>query len=215
MVYRALAGIDSIVQAAGRCNREGKLRDESGNAALGKVVVFVPPKPPSSQVPALRDAYQTTIGVFSSLGEKALTREGFQSYFEQMYRSVDFKRHDVIEALTPDTLDGAEVSFRHAAALFKIIDEAGQMPLIVRYGDEVENLINTLTSKGPERWLMRKLQRYTVNSFEPVIREWLRVGDIKEVRPGIYVQSSEWLYDENRGLMSGNNAQPAAHVLVI
>ena len=39
-VFRAEAGLDSIAQAAGRCNREGRLTDDAGNPRLGRVVVF-------------------------------------------------------------------------------------------------------------------------------------------------------------------------------
>src|SRR5208283_5261126 len=54
VVYRALAGLDSIAQAAGRCNREGRLNEEG---RLGEVIVFDAPKPaPSGSLRKGQDA---------------------------------------------------------------------------------------------------------------------------------------------------------------
>lgn len=44
-VFRALAGLDSLAQAAGRCNREGRLTNPDGTPAHGQVYLFEEPKP--------------------------------------------------------------------------------------------------------------------------------------------------------------------------
>jgi CRISPR-associated endonuclease/helicase Cas3 len=65
VVYRALAGLDSIAQAAGRCNRENKLTEQG---KLGKVIVFNPPKPsPMGMLRKGEDACKTILRTQSAL----------------------------------------------------------------------------------------------------------------------------------------------------
>ena len=76
VVYRALAGLDSIAQAAGRCNREGRL-------ANGRMVVFVPPK--SAPRGHLRCAEQTAVSLLTGYEGDCLDPHLFQTYFEHFY----------------------------------------------------------------------------------------------------------------------------------
>ncbi|MCI0667514.1 MAG: CRISPR-associated helicase Cas3', partial [Methylococcaceae bacterium] len=75
VVYRALSGLDSIVQAAGRCNREGR-------PGRGRVVVFVPPsKTPSGM---LTVSTQTAISVLSGFEGDLQAPETFKTYFTSL-----------------------------------------------------------------------------------------------------------------------------------
>lgn len=194
VVYRALAGLDSIAQAAGRCNREGRLDK-------GKVVVFVPPKtaPPG----LLRKGEDACRNVLSGHDGNPLTRALFNRYFEQLYHSCDLDEQGIAELLKVDGQTLA-VNFRTAARKFRLIDDEDSVPVIVLYqgaGSEVEKWITTLRSGGPERWLMRKLQRYTVNIRRRDAERLFLQGDIQEAMPGLYVQFSDWLYDERLGFL--------------
>ena len=71
-----MAGLDSIAQAAGRCNREGRL-------GCGEVQVFVPPKPPP--IGLLRKAEQAAVSLLTGYKGNPLARTLFQPYFEQLY----------------------------------------------------------------------------------------------------------------------------------
>lgn len=195
VVYRALAGLDSIAQAAGRCNREGELAD------LGKVVVFNPPK--KAPMGILRKAADTTRSIISTSVQDPLDYELFEKFFAELYwkaNSLDSK--GIVSLLNPYQTDLQECSiyFRTAAEKFQIIDGSLQKTILVRYG-EGERLIDLLKSKGPDRRLMRKLQRYTVNVYNHDFNQLLRRGSIEEVCPKIFALTTNLDYSEDTGLL--------------
>jgi len=190
VVYRALAGLDSIAQAAGRCNREGRLD-------RGQVFVFVPPKeaPPG----LLRQGAQLGRRMLGNSSGDPLVPERFREYFEQLYwlQGERLDRKGVLADLAPDR--ELRFNFRSAASKFRMIDDQWQAPVVVRYG-EGANLIPLLGREGPTRWLFRKLQRFTVN-VPRNHHQWLvNEGRIEERLPGIFVQVDDGLYRPDVGI---------------
>ena len=191
-VYRALAGLDSIAQAAGRCNREGRLFN------FGQVVVFVPPtQPPAGH---LRQACQAGRQILQRRPPDPLAPALFAEYFQSLYWQKGAEQLDgkgILPLLKNN--QRLEFSFRTAAERFQLIPEI-QAPVIVRYGDN-EPLLAQLTrsSDGLERELLRQLQRYVVNIPRRVHRVLLTDGAIIERQPGIFIQVAP-LYDSVLGL---------------
>ncbi|HAG11251.1 MAG TPA: CRISPR-associated endonuclease Cas3'' [Desulfotomaculum sp.] len=195
VVYRALAGLDSIAQAAGRCNREGKL------PALGKVIVFNPPRKAPQGM--LRKAADTTRSMVMMNVPDPTSYDMFEEYFEELYwKANSLDKENIRELLDPIHNDLGECSiyFRTAARKFTIIDDSMQKMIFVRYG-EGERLIDLLKSMGPDRRLMRKLQRYSVNIYDYDFNELKRRGAIEEVHPQIFALSSKLDYLKDIGLL--------------
>jgi CRISPR-associated endonuclease/helicase Cas3 len=192
VVYRALAGLDSIAQAAGRCNREGRLFN------LGRVVVFVPPTQPP--VGHLRQACDAGRQVLQRRPPDPLAPELFAEYFQSLYWRKGAERLDSkdITALLRNN-QRLEFSFRTAAERFQLIPET-QAPVIVRYGDS-EHWLARLARPGDDldRKTLRQLQRYVVNIPRRIHQRLLAEGAIEERWPGVYVQVTP-LYDPDIGL---------------
>ena len=211
VVYRALAGLDSIAQAAGRCNREGRL-------AQGEVVVFVAPKPAPPGL--LRKGEDACRSVLHGIESNPLERALFARYFEQLYRACNLDEHDITGLLK---VDGASlaVNFRSAAEKFKLIQDEDSSPVVVLYrgldgtDKAVDKWLATLRKDGPQRWLMRKLQRYTVNIHRREAMKLLEQGDVEEVMPGLFVQVSDVLYHPLLGLLQGEAPPMPASTWVV
>ncbi|MDP2030268.1 MAG: CRISPR-associated helicase Cas3' [Thiobacillus sp.] len=216
VVYRALAGLDSIAQAAGRCNREGKLTGK------GEVVVFVPPKP--APLGLLRKGENACRSVLHGVTEQPLARARFAAYFEHLFRACELDAKGICDDLfmAHDQLDGRElaVNFRTAAEKFKLIADEDSAPIVVLYrgangqDDSIDKWLATLRKEKPQRWLMRKLQRYTVNLRRTQVMALLNQGDIEEIMPGLFVQVSDWLYDQRLGLLPEGLPQKTENWLV-
>lgn len=203
VVYRALAGLDSIAQAAGRCNREGRL-------GSGRVVVFVPPKP--SPIGLLRKAEQAAVSILSGSTADPLSHHLYPRYFASLYARVDLDKHGIVDLLTQGA-GQAEVAFRTAASRFRLIDDGEHHQVFVRYG-EAEKWLAMLQTKGPHRWLMRKLQRYSVNISRREFQALMRSGDVTEACPGIFAQVSAALYDPIIGLVTSSGELPADSLVI-
>jgi CRISPR-associated endonuclease/helicase Cas3 len=204
VVYRAMAGLDSIAQAAGRCNREGRLD-------RGKVIVFNPPsKPP---VGVLRQAADITCRFFTQGLENPLAPELFTAFFKELYW-LQGDRLDM-KGILRDLSDGQlRFSFRTVADRFKLIDDTAQASVLVRYGEEGSRLILQLAHAGPERWLMRRLQRYCVNLPRYIHEPLVRDGTIKEIHPGIFTQGLGIAYHDDLGFCPDRNEYQPDELIV-
>jgi CRISPR-associated endonuclease/helicase Cas3 len=195
VVYRALAGLDSIAQAAGRCNREGKMEHH------GKVVVFKSPKMPPAGI--LRKAAQTTETLFKTGLQDPLNHIVFERYFNELYWKVtNLDAKGIMQLLSVADSDFG-IQFRTASESFKIIDDSKQKTILVPYGDG-KDLIGLLKTTGPQRWLLRKLQRYGVNVYNGDFACMLERSSIKEISSGIYALTNDVEYSDSIGLIVDN-----------
>ena len=201
VVYRAMAGLDSIAQSAGRCNREGLLK-------RGKVIVFNLEKKPPLGI--LRKAWQSAFELLSNIeSNDILSPANFTKFFELLYsKSNNSDKKEILNLLNPD-IKTLGIKFKTASEKFKIIDDSMSHSIIVRYKgsnqllDEIKyNNDRTLT-----KTYMRKLQRYSVNIYNNDFEILKSRGSICEIwdNSDIWALSTDLEYNEDVGLIINDN----------
>lgn len=194
VVYRALAGLDSIAQAAGRCNREGALDS-------GRTVVFLPELQPDYVKPAASIAVDY---LRPDRIDDVLFPETFRAYFNEYFfmKGTDALDQEGIRDLLPKDTEG--ISFQTAAEAFRLIDNDWQVPLIVPFGEAADLVDQLLEEKWNARKICRKLQRYSVNIPRKAF-DALRDGDYaREVEgfEGLFFLHVKQLYDDRFGFIA-------------
>ena len=190
VVFRQEAGLDSILQAAGRCNREGKLE-------MATTYVFSLSKERKLHG-NIKDANQARLSLKNV--SDWFAPETMTEYFRQLYcRKVTFDKKDIKSLLYKPT----EMCFEEAAKAFKLIEDAGKS-VIVNTEDSIE-LVRQLKRDGMTYSLMKRLAQYTVNIHESDFKALIGYGAVEEAINGIYVVNDRAQYDENIGLRLDNH----------
>lgn len=191
VVYRALAGVDSIAQAAGRCNREGRLKE-------GTVFVF---RPESKYMP--RGWFQRTAAVTEIVlreHDDVLSLDAVDAYFHLLYELEGDKldEHDVIQRFEERATQLA-FPFREVGETFQLIDSP-MVPVIVPRDPECITLLKQAWRSGPTVRLSRRLQPYTVQVYQQEMMDLSRQRAIEIIAGHYTVLRDLSLYDEEVGL---------------
>lgn len=199
LVMRAEAGLDSVAQAAGRCNREGKRPSENSF-----VWIFAPEeqwKAPPELAPQAAVMRLTA----DSFSDDLLSTQAVAAYFAELYQlkgsELDNKKILKMHNNTGQSLD---FPFQTIADKFRMI-ESHMQPLIIPFDGEAENLISSLHHADHIGGLLRKLQPYTVQIPEKALAALYKAGRIEPINEKnfgkqFYTLIGLDLYDDVAGL---------------
>jgi CRISPR-associated endonuclease/helicase Cas3 len=157
--YRALTGLDSINQAAGRVNREMK-------RSLSEMFIFEPQsKFIGKKLPSyLTQAMEVARAVLRDHAEQPISIPAIEAYFDRLYSLQDPQAFDVKKIMACFE-DGGKFEFAKAAQAFQVIEDPTET-VIIPFNEEAKHLIEELKYAQYPSSILRKLQPYTVSIYQ-------------------------------------------------
>lgn len=193
-VYRQLAGVDSMIQAAGRCNREGK-RDAKDSFA------YIFQFEEKEYVPGQQLQIDVSKMLLSG-GVDISSLRGIEKYFEALYH---FRGESLDKKKIFEEFKKQRYNFAKAAREFKLIEE-NTLTVFVSREEEAEELLQQIKYQGYTKSSMRKAGQYCVQLYEGDIEKLQGAGMLRPISEDIedfFELVDKEQYTEEMGLNLG------------
>lgn len=184
-VFRELSGLDSILQAGGRCNREGKRKNAN---------VFIFSLDSEKRSVSSDDRANISKGLITEYSDIACP-ESIRDYYDRLF--FINKESITKKSISEQCSNIESIPFSKYADEFELIDD-NTFSVVVERDDESKQLIENIkaTSFGNHR----KLQKYAFsvkrNEFESLLKQHV----IDDYKSGIWCLKNSKYYDENTGI---------------
>ena len=194
-VYRACAGLDSEIQAAGRCNRE------NGHPAGESIVwIFRPEEKYSAHIPTAISLPAKTAEEVTRGKEEIDVPEVIRAYFTELYSlngpGLDFQH--VVDQFESDSAMHGLFPFKTVAEKFHLIEQSTRAVLIPRDKESRELAARLLGGEVPNREMFRRMGPCCVNIYEQHFKKLL--PSLNVISDSVAVLASAPLYSEETGL---------------
>ena len=190
--WREEAGLDSIIQTAGRCNREGKASAEQSIVTIFRLE--------GQQVPAMiRPNVDSARHVLQTFADPAQPKaiESYFSFYRTLKGSAALDQKGILDAFQKG-YEGRIFPFAAVANMFHLIDSP-TTTIYIPTG-EGKSLVESLRAGLISRSLFRKLGQYAVNVYPDHLKRLLDAGTIQVTESGAYILTDKDLYHSSTGL---------------
>ncbi|MGN0551235.1 MAG: CRISPR-associated helicase Cas3' [Acutalibacteraceae bacterium] len=188
-VYRAISGIDSILQAGGRCNRENKRE-------IGESVVHI------FNTDEVLSYQQTNADVakdvINKYGDRIYLPEAVKMYFDNLYYYRDIDRTHRVFDKKEIIMSISNSKYETAAQKFKMI-ENNTIALYICTDENIKE-INDLRHGNYSKELFRELQQYAVNLYEQDFNRLYKMCAVEQIDNHFYVLSDNKYYSKKTGI---------------
>jgi len=158
--YRAVSGLESIIQAAGRVNREGK-------AQTGILYVFEPETNLIKHTPAsIQQGAEFSRSILQNYDDP-ISLEAIDQYYNDLYNVQSEQAFDVKQIIRHfhNGTGELEFDFKTVAEEFRLIEENTET-IIIPYDQLAKDLLFQAQKSDFPNWYARKLQPYAVNIYK-------------------------------------------------
>lgn len=227
-VIRSLAGLDNIIQAAGRCNRNNEYYPEIGEVFIVKIADENVSR--LKDIKLAQDAMNSVLHIYNESPElidnDLLSKKAMDQYYTQYFMNrkeeMDYNVPDydttIVDLLTQNKVGHSNLmrknsgkksslifkqAFKTAGENFHVIDEKGTTDIVVECDEKSRNLINEMNSEiSIEQQLraLRQLQIYSVSISGQMKNKLSSLGALMQLKNGGVIALRKEFYSEETGV---------------